>query len=204
MPILYIHGMGGGRDSRIPAILKEENLDVVVRTYDFDPEVAAAHIESWIMELEPELIIGESLGSLHALRIAGVPKILVSPALNAPIYFELMSWLTLVPGVTYIFDRIYRPREGDRQRLHFTFRVLRKYLSHRREALSTALNSDDYIYALIGSRDHYRRSGVVSLRTWKKHFGETYLIYDGTHFTEEEYVRRELKDIILKVLNINK
>ena len=48
--ILYIHGMGGGGDSRIPSILKDCLADalpagfpckvqVVVRTYDFDPEI---------------------------------------------------------------------------------------------------------------------------------------------------------------------
>ena len=39
--ILYIHGMGGGGDSRIPAILREtlseKGVNVVGRTYDFDP-----------------------------------------------------------------------------------------------------------------------------------------------------------------------
>ena len=113
MSILYIHGMGGGGDSRIPSTLREEGLDVIVRTYDFDPDVASAQIASWVNELNPELVIGESLGALHALRIQGVPKVLVSPALNAPIYFELLAWLTLIPGVTALFNRIYRPREGD-------------------------------------------------------------------------------------------
>ena len=49
--ILYIHGMGGGADSRIPSILSEcmpEGLEVVVRTYDFDPEIAREQISSWI------------------------------------------------------------------------------------------------------------------------------------------------------------
>ena len=44
--------MGGGGDSRIPSILKEAlpQLNVVVRTYDFDPEVAAEQIQSWVTE----------------------------------------------------------------------------------------------------------------------------------------------------------
>ena len=69
--LLYIHGMGGGADSRIPSILSEElrrySIDVVVRTYDFDPEVGARQISDWVQELKPSLIIGESLGSLQAL-----------------------------------------------------------------------------------------------------------------------------------------
>lgn len=204
MPILYIHGMGGGSDSRIPSILQEEGLDVVVRTYDFDPEVASVQIGSWVDEVKPELVIGESLGSLHALKIQGVPKVLVSPALNAPIYFEILAWLTLIPGVTALFNRIYRPREGDRQPLNFTFKTLRKYMPHRREALTVSASSSDRIFALLGTRDHYRKTGIVSFRTWKKYFGDAFLVYDGTHFTEEEYVRADLKRIALDLLNTNK
>ena len=59
--VLYIHGMGGGGDSRIPSILRDafadENLDIIVRTYDFDPEVAQAQIESWLQEIRPSLVI---------------------------------------------------------------------------------------------------------------------------------------------------
>ena len=110
--VLYIHGMGGGGDSRIPSILNEaltsHGVSVHVRTYDFDPEIAALQIAAWNDEVKPDLVIGESLGALHAIRIKGVPHLLVSPALNAPLYFELMAWLSLIPGVTAIFDRIYK------------------------------------------------------------------------------------------------
>ena len=155
--ILYIHGMGGGSDSRIPSILDNEmgpDLKVVARTYSFDPEIAAGQIASWVEELKPELVIGESLGALQALRLRGLPHIFVSPALNAPIYFQILAWLTLIPGVTRLFDRIYRPREGDRQPLHFTSKTLKKYRRHRSAALN-GLPSDsgtDIFFAFFASR----------------------------------------------------
>lgn len=202
--IMYIHGMGGGSDSRIPSILAEAlPCKVVCRTYSFDPEEAAQQIASWVEELKPSLVIGESLGSLHALRVRGVPHILISPALNAPIYFEVLSWLTLIPGVTWLFDRIYRPREGDRQPLHFTFRTLRKYGRHRKEAMkaSRRRGGTDPVHAFIGTRDHYLRTAIVSRRTYKKHFGATCTFYDGTHFTEEEYIRSLVIPKILEILS---
>lgn len=192
--VLYIHGMGGGGDSRIPSILRDafadENIDIIVRTYDFDPELAQAQIESWLEEIRPSLVIGESLGTIHAIKIAGIPHLLISPSLNAPLYLGYWSWLALVPGVTWLLDRIYKPKDGDRQKLHFKFLTLKKYLRHRREALanSIAAGSQDYFHAFIGTRDHYRKSGIVSIRTWKKNFGETYTLYEGTHFTEEEFI----------------
>ena len=205
--ILYIHGMGGGSDSRIPSILDNEvgpALKVVSRTYSFDPEIAVGQIASWMDELKPELIIGESLGALHALRLRGIPHLFVSPALNAPLYLGYLAWVALIPGVTWLFDRIYKPKDGDRQALHFVFGTLRKYRKHRRIALANATSSgsSDYFHAFIGTRDHYRRSGIVSLSTWKKHFGETYTIYDGTHFTEEEYICSLVVPKILEVTEL--
>ena len=52
--VLYIHGMGGGGDSRIPSILADvlsaDDINVVVRTYDFDPEIVENILQqhTWI------------------------------------------------------------------------------------------------------------------------------------------------------------
>ena len=226
--VLYIHGMGGGGDSRIPSILHDyfahchpepqchpersegsstgsAVMRVVVRTYDFDPEVAAEQIAQWVEELKPDLIIGESLGALQAMRIKNIPMLFVSPALNAPMVFGYLAWMALIPGVSWILDRIYKPREGDRQPLHFAFRTLRKYRQHRREALkNTTINgSGDYFFAFFGTRDHYRRSGIVSIRSWEKYFGKTYQIYEGTHFMEEEHINALLVPKICEILNVS-
>ena len=206
--ILYIHGMGGGGDSRIPAILREtlseKGVNVVVRTYDFDPEIGSAQIEGWMKELEPSLVIGESMGSIHALRIKGVPHILISPSLNAPFVLGRLCWLSLIPGVTPLLDRIYRPKEGDRQKLHFTYDVLRKYVRHGKTALasSSLYGNDDFFFAFFGTRDHYRRTGIVSVKSWKKYFGENFMIYEGTHFTEEEHIFTKVIPMICNILDI--
>ncbi len=207
--VLYIHGMGGGSDSRIPSILadalKPVGADVVVRTYDFNPETGHEQIKSWVEELSPALIIGESLGAVHALRIRDIPHLLISPALNAPIFLRFLSFLTWIPGITFIFDSIYRPREGDRQVLHFSHANLRHYGTHRKSALENSpLNgSKDVFVAFIGRRDHYRKTGVVSIRTWKKYFGDTCSVYDGSHFTEEEHIQHLILPVLCKMLEIN-
>ena len=57
--ILYIHGMGGGSDSRIPSILAEAlPYKVVCRTYSFDPEEAAEQIFS-LRRARLDLVSGE-------------------------------------------------------------------------------------------------------------------------------------------------
>lgn len=206
--VLYIHGMGGGGDSRIPSILNDalrpEGVNVVVRTYDFDPVIAHNQINGWVAELSPSLVIGESLGAVHALRIKGVPHLLISPSLNAPFFLGYLSWMALIPGVTSIFDRIYRPKDGDRQKLHFKYSTLKKYLAHGRAALlnSVRSGSSDRFYAFFGTRDHYRRTGIVSVSTWKKYYGDSFMMYEGTHFTEEEHIFDKVLPEIYNMLNI--
>ena len=202
--ILYIHGMGGGADSRIPSILSEclpAPLEVIVRTYDFDPEIARKQISSWIEELRPVMLAGESLGANHALAMHeryGLPTVLVSPALNAPAVLGSLAPITLIPGVGALLDRIYRPRPGDRQAVHFRYALLRKWKTVRSTFDRRSKVTDPAVFAFFGTHDHYRRSGIVSLRGWRKHFGEgTYAIYDGSHFMEEQYVRTLLADRIM-------
>ena len=120
--ILYVHGMGGGGDSRIPSILREAlagEVEVVVRTYDFRPETATEQLSDWFSRLQPDLVVGESMGALHAIALKGVPHLLVSPALGAASWFRVMAVLVRIPGMTSLFDRVWHPREGDRQPLHF-------------------------------------------------------------------------------------
>lgn len=193
--ILYVHGMGGGGDSRIPSILRDSlgsGFRVVIRTYDFNPQIARWQISGWAEEVKPDLVIGESMGATHAIALRGYPHLLVSPSLNAPRYFRIMAGLVRIPGLTAFFDRHYHPKEGDRQALHFDRKTLLEWKPVLEDSLgNTPLNgSNDYFHAFFGTKDHFRRSGVVSVRTWRKYFGEgTWTIYDGTHFMEEEYIQ---------------
>jgi hypothetical protein len=57
------------------------------------------------------------------------------------------------------------------------------------------------IHAFFGRHDHYRRSGVVSIRQWRRLFGpSTYTLYDGTHYMEEPFIHSLLIPTILSRL----
>ena len=189
--ILYIHGMGGGGDSRIPnyldAKLSPEGIRVIVRTYDFDPPIGASQIASWVEELQPSLIIGESLGSIQALRIEGIPQIFVSPSLGAPEQFVRYAFLTLFPGGSWYLHHKFPVKEGDRQPLKFSFPVMRRYKAHWKAACEAAKKPLPR-FAFFGVHDHFMRSGVVKVEYWRKMFGDSFQMYDGTHFMEEEYI----------------
>lgn len=196
--------MGGGGDSRIPRLLQEqlsgEGIRVIVRTYDFDPEVGHAQILSWVEELRPDLVIGESLGAIQALRVRGVPHLYVSPSLGAPILLYRLAWLCRLPGGPALLHRIWPVKEGDRQPLRFEYNVLKKYKAHWKDARRAAREGDCH-YAFFGTWDHYKKWGVVKVSTWRKMFGDTFQEYEGTHFMEEDYVFSLLVPKIREILS---
>ena len=200
--------MGGGADSRIPGLLKgyfaPEELRVVIRTYSFDPEIGRAQIASWVETCHPDLVVGESLGAIQALRVRGVPRLFVSPSLGAPEKLCRAAWLTLLPGGGWLLHKRYRVKEGDRQPLRFRWKILRKYSAHAQEAFAAA-REGGYNFAFFGKYDHYMRSGVVSIERWKALFGEdSYALYEGSHFMEEEYVEQLLVPKIREILDLKK
>lgn len=211
--ILYVHGMGGGVDSRIPSILNshinsyiapeiDAHIDVIVRTYDIDPSIAWNQITSWRDELRPDLVIGESLGSLHSIQLKGVPHLFVSPAIGAARWMAFASWL---PGAAGLMRMMFKPHPGERQPLDFTHKVLSHFRGMRKRVLdcSPKKGGSDYFFAFFGTDDTYRRSGVVSVRNWAKYFGpNSYKIYKGTHYMEEEYLYSMLIPKILEVLEL--
>ena len=196
--------MGGGGDSRIPRLLRErfEGTDIrcIVRTYDFDPEIGHTQIASWVEELQPDLIIGESLGATQALRVRGIPHLFVSPALGAPDRLVRLARVCRIPGGKAILHRIWRVKEGDRQPLRFEYGIMKKYAAHWADAKKAASEGGFY-FAFFGTRDHYMKSGVVSVSTWEEMFGKTYALYEGSHFMEEEYVYSLLIPKIHEILD---
>ena len=195
--------MGGGGDSRIPRLLRDRlegtGIRVIVRTYDFDPEVGRKQILEWMDELRPALVIGESLGAIQALRVRGVPHLYVSPSLGAPVFLYRLAWLCRLPGGSALLHRIWPVKEGDRQPLRFEYAILKKYKAHWEDACRAA-REGDFHYAFFGTRDHYKKWGVVKVSTWREMFGDTYQEYEGTHFMEEEYVYSMLVPKLLEIL----
>lgn len=185
MTIMYLHGMGGGTASRIPNYLGKflPGHRIVIRTYDFNPAVAHGQIVGWFDEVKPDIVIGESLGATHALALDGVPEILISPALNAGIYFSVFSIFTLIPGVPWLIGRAFKPHgDSGRQIMTFNFRHTWKWMHFRRLARRVSRRSSMPHFAFIGDVDGYRKTGIVSVCTWKRWFGNgTFEIVPGNH-----------------------
>ena len=207
--LLYIHGMGGGADSRIPNALKglfdpEKELRVIIRTYDFDPEMGREQIQQWVEEVKPDLVVGESLGAAQALRVQGVPHLFVSPSLGGPLQLYRWAPVTLLALGRWSLHRKFPVKEGDRQPLKFRYKVMRKYKAHW-EAAVAAIDPKGYYFAFFGKYDHYKKTGVVSVERWIELFGkDSYAEYPGSHFMEPDFIDSLLVPKIREILALEK
>lgn len=210
--VLYIHGMGGGVDSRTPKALRNlrRDLDIVIRTYDFDPAVALPQIESWVEEVKPSLIIAESMGANYAFLVgAGIPHIYLSPALGAPARFGRMRWLFHLAFVRKSVAKMFPVRPGERQSLHFDYETMSHFhefsklvkAAVKEQALARKSGKGDMVMAFFGRRDFYRKSGIVRIRQWVRLFGKDSVHLDNeSHFWEKKRVRSEMLPTLNKVL----
>lgn len=180
--------MGGGENSRIPTYLAT-HFDVYIKTYPFDPEKANALVHKWAEEFKPDIVIGESLGSIHALTLQNYPVFLVSPALNAPIAFSVLSFFASIPLLRRLLEKKYDRHDPRRQQIIFSREILKKWPGYRELALKAI---HPYVHAFIGVRDTKRRSGIVSLRTYRKIFGDSFTLYEGSHYMEENFLESML------------
>lgn len=206
--VLFIHGMGGGADSRVPRMLRElcPEYRIVARTYPFDPEEALPLIKGWIEELKPDLLMSESMGANYALVLGdGIPRLFLSPALGAPALIGNWCCLSLIPGIPAMWGAIFKPREGERQRLDFSFRTashFRKLNALVKSRMKAGLKNDGLLFhALFGRRDFYRKWSVVRIRQWKRHFGaDTFSTDEDSHFWNEDRIRGVLIPKLKEIL----
>lgn len=85
MKIMYVHGIGSGKNGNTVTWIKETFKNHEIYTFDipFDPVEAIEFINKKCDEYDINMIIGTSLGGFYAMTISGVQKILINPAIKA-------------------------------------------------------------------------------------------------------------------------
>lgn len=83
--ILYLHGIGSTGNGNTVKMLREAFPEACVAAPELptQPMEAFDFIKLCIREIDPDLIIGTSLGGFYAMMISGIPKILINPAMYA-------------------------------------------------------------------------------------------------------------------------
>lgn len=178
------------------------SLQVICETYDFDPEVATNQIADWVETYHPDLVMAESMGAIHALGIQGVPHIWLSPALNydrgAELFLPLISLANMM-GYTYT-----KQRGARRQKILGDPELVAKFKPMIQSYKEAILNNPqrDPSYAFFGSKDDFRKTGIVSIKEYQRLYGNSYEVYDGGHCLDVRQIRPKLLPKIVEMLGL--
>lgn len=83
--IVYLHGLGGGANSRFPSELKKhlgDKYDILAPDIPINPKEAAEFTFDFVFKEKPDLVVASSLGGFYALRLCGTFKeLVINPAM---------------------------------------------------------------------------------------------------------------------------
>ena len=84
--IVYIHGLGGGKGSNIPKVLRKEignEYEIYNPELPIEPSFGVAYASRALLQIQPDLVVAHSLGGFYAMLLQGPWKtILVNPAMR--------------------------------------------------------------------------------------------------------------------------
>ena len=187
--ILYLHGFASSGASGTVLMLRSVMYphDVRVEAPDIptSPSEAMDFIRSTVTRLEPDLIVGTSMGAMYAEQQRGYPRILVNPAWG--IAHRLM--------LSGLGNRKFFNKRADGAT---AFKVDRRMLAEFDEVERQAFDGIDdmeraLVWGLFGKDDpvvHTRPDFVA-------HYGEEQCVdFEGTHQLND----RVLKDTVLPIV----
>ncbi len=182
--ILYVHGMGGsghdGFHSGLVDHLSAENYDdgVMVKLwtldYDFDPEKAQEQISEAIESSKPDLIVTPSLGAFHTQMFPDIPRVLISPALNAgKVIAQVGEELQRHPLKRFSLEMSLSNTKGNQvltanPKVLKTFQALAARIDRNIENLKNCP-----AYAVYGANDMYMQMNVVNPKHFEAVFNST-------------------------------
>ena len=191
--IIYLHGIGSGKDSSTSKLLKEllPQYNIISPEIPINPKEAKEFIYKLYTNEKPDLVIGTSLGGFYTLFLGGCFKILINPALFAS--------SDIVHALGYGEHSFLCDRDNNEK----TYIIDEEFIDElrRQEKLFSEFILDmetrHETYALFGDKDkmfsHYNEFNDMFFNTHAK-------LIDGEHRLTKENIINELIPLINQLL----
>lgn len=194
MIILYLHGLGSSGSSKTVETLRKllPNDKIVAPDIPFDPRDAIDFIRELDYELNPDIVIGTSLGGYYAMQLCYRRKILINPAMFADEDIKNSIGLGTFKyfserkdGVQfYTIDNNFISILKEQREWFFNYCMLDNEFSWHCSALFAI---DDELFSHIND--------------YKNLFNDKCILVRGTHRLSVDNIREVLIPQIMKVVN---
>lgn len=198
MKILYLHGFASAGSTGTALSLRnnlyEHGIEVISPDIPVHPSEAVPFLDSLVEELQPNLIIGTSMGAMYAEMQHGYHRILVNSSflMSRSLTFNHM-------GKNVQFRN--RRQDGATQ-----FKVDRalidefKDLEKTRVLHNISVQDKPLVWGLFGLNDRM----VNFQKEFQKAYGkEHFITFDGEHHLNDAILHKVVKPLIKEILKID-
>lgn len=193
--VLYIHGFASagssGTATHLRNMLYEHGVEVISPDVPVMPTEALSLLKQTVAELQPELIIGTSMGGLYTEQMYGTPRIMVNPS------FHMARHLTFQGMGRREF--LNKRQDGARE-----FKVDRDMIAQFREVEKTSfsgVNAEEktLVWGFFGKNDKF----VNCQPEFKKAYGtDHFRIFDGEHRLNDVVLKRDIFPLVKQILKL--
>ena len=193
--VLYIHGFASagssGTATHLRNMLYEHGVEVISPDVPVMPTEALSLLKQMVAELQPELIIGTSMGGLYTEQMYGTPRIMVNPS------FHMARHLTFQGMGRREF--LNKRQAGARE-----FKVDRDMIAQFREVEKTSfsgVNAEEksLVWGFFGKNDKF----VNCQPEFKKAYGtDHFRIFDGEHRLNDVVLKRDIFPLVKQILKL--
>lgn len=193
--VLYIHGFASagssGTATHLRNMLYEHGVEVISPDVPVMPTEALSLLKQMVAELQPELIIGTSMGGLYTEQMYGTPRIMVNPS------FHMARHLTFQGMGRREF--LNKRQDGARE-----FKVDRNMIAQFREVEKTSfsgVNAEEktLVWGFFGKNDKF----VNCQPEFKKAYGtDHFRIFDGEHRLNDVVLKRDIFPLVKQILKL--
>lgn len=193
--VLYIHGFASagssGTATHLRNMLYEHGVEVISPDVPVMPTEALCLLKQMVAELQPELIIGTSMGGLYTEQMYGTPRIMVNPS------FHMARHLTFQGMGRREF--LNKRQDGARE-----FKVDRDMIAQFREVEKTSfsgVNAEEktLVWGFFGKNDKF----VNCQPEFKKAYGtDHFRIFDGEHRLNDVVLKRDIFPLVKQILKL--
>lgn len=193
--ILYLHGFASSGATGTAATMRNalypHGVQVLAPDIPVMPSEAMTFLHQQVEELQPDLIVGTSMGAMYAEQLRGHRRILVNPSFS-------MARLLTFGGMGR------KPFRNPRQDGAKDFKVDKEMIAQFKEIEKhcfEGITPEDkkMVYGLFG--DHDKR--VNCQPQFLKNYGrEHFQIFEGEHYLNDNVLKQAVLPLICSLLNL--
>lgn len=188
MKLIYFHGFGSSAQSGTIRTLREQlpDFEVVAPDIPVDPKEALPFLKQLCQEIQPDVVIGTSMGGMYAQQMTGFNRICVNPA------FEMSSKSKVLKVGAFEY---FKPRMDGETHFTITTEIIENFARMEEHQFDGATpDQKDMVWGLFASDDKQVNGEHIFTRYYSN-----VIHFEGEHRMDDNVITDVLIPLIRRI-----